>query len=690
VKARAQLDRIIGSLSWQKVLAGALMTSTAILCFRLGRHDPYLLALAWGLALMFSLVGWGEIVNVFLAPKRRADWALRAVWGLGVFLFLGGALSSVHLTSARVLVAQVAVGIAIFAWRTMSAPVPSFRRRALLLALANVGPSIVLFAAYAVSVLAYLGLAGTQSFEPSDDHGLYFTLVKKVLEQGSMVDPFDVRRISTFGGQIYLEAAFASVASMQYLNALDGGLFGIVLVGLIGGSFITRGLRPAHVVPMGAALVLVVFLLSVRVNTASLLSAACVHVGLYRTLHFSPTPGADRKARWPIEPSLLCVVALLTVTCFVLRTSNAIPVCAFVGILLIASYLSGARRPFSVESLRSFARMSVVFTAAFLAVLLPWSLMLRESCGTFFYPALGSGWVTPGFVFLKPVENVSEAAEALVANYFYDRPIACFPLFALAGLTLVGGRWRYDLLAMTLGTILGMTALILMGHQFAPPPLARYYFAYVTGTAIAVVLSVEPRAREGHDRIAWVRDALVLCAVVYHAGAARDVVKQQLGDYVKQIARAFPSAQEESAAWDARSEPYAAIQSHIEPGARVAVATEESFRFDFARNRIFSLDIPGGMGPPPGFPVFQGADALEAYLRQQRIRYLVYVDFTRANDLYNRAHWQGFLRFPNWYLAGEAPYLMDTETNIERLATRKAQVFKTDKMTLLDLDRPRE
>jgi hypothetical protein len=683
------MGRALAFWTRRRVLVFVLLSATYAAFVRLALRSELAQTIVWSAAMLLSFIGWGELVNLWLSPKRLADWALRAVWGLSLTLLAGGALTALHLTSRPVLIGQVLLGVAIFTARRVILPAPRVRKRERVLLFASLGPAFVLGVAYLYGALQFLAMAGQQIFQASDDYGLYFTLVQKVLQQGSMVDPFDVRRLSTFGGQIYLEAQFVAVAPMYFLNALDTGLFGIVLMGLIGGMFTSRGLRPAHVVPLGAALLLVVFLLTVRLNTASLMSAAAMHFGLYRTLHFSPARGADRRPRWPIEQPLLCVLALLTVTCFVLRTSNAIPVCLFMAILLVASYVTGERKPLSRGALRTFLRAGLLFTGVFLAALLPWSIALRESCGTFFYPALGKGTMTPGFVFLKSVADVREAGDILAQNLFYDRPFASFPLLAVAGLALMPGRWRFDLLAMTLGTLIGATILILMGAGFLPDQLARYYFAYVTGTAIAVVASVGQRAPKSGRVFSGVRDMLALGAVAYHVGVAREPIRAQFTEYVKAADRVYTTGANDPAGWHEKSRQYAELQSHMAPGARAVTAVEEAFRFDLARNRIDSLDIPGGMGPKPGFPVFQGPDALDSYLRAQGVRYIVYVDFDKANELYNKAHWEKHVHWTAVYLSGEAPYMLDTVANILELSKRKAHVYEGGGMTLLDLDAPR-
>jgi hypothetical protein len=293
--------------------------------------------------------------------------------------------------------------------------------------------------------------------------------------------------------------------------------------------------------------------------------------------------------------------------------------------------------------------------------------------------------LTPGFVFLLPVHATRDAAKALVDNMFHERPLMGFSMFAVAGLALVPGRWRFDLLAMTFGSLIGGITIILVGYVFTPGPLERYYFAYVTATAIAVVITVGQRRGNLRQPMAWARDALAIAAVVHHVGASTDEMRKHLSGLVDAAARVYKDGAFGAKEWNEHERQYAELQSHMAPGARAVVAVEEAFHFDFGRNRIDSLDLIGGMGERPGFPVFKGPEALESYLRGRGVRYIAYVEFDHANELYNRPHWKTFLNWNGSYLQGEAPYLIDGEDSIDALAKTKPHVAQVGSMTLLDL-----
>jgi hypothetical protein len=91
------------------------------------------------------------------------------------------------------------------------------------------------------------------------------------------------------------------------------------------------------------------------------------------------------------------------------------------------------------------------------------------------------------------------------------------------------------------------------------------------------------------------------------------------------------------------------------------------------------------MGPPPGWPAYQGPEALGAYLRENGVDYLVWVDFDLPSPFYNRAHWASFVSLAQSYLQGEAVLQLDAEGAIEKLSAARRVVYKGHGMTVVDL-----
>ncbi len=192
------------------------------------------------------------------------------------------------------------------------------------------------------------------------------------------------------------------------------------------------------------------------------------------------------------------------------------------------------------------------------------------------------------------------------------------------------------------------------------------------------------------------RQALVAGAVVATLAVGFDELPEMLrrtANGVKAaVGESLGKADEvdEHAAFDARSADYAELQSHVPPGATMATAVFEPFRFDFKRNQVLVLDFLGGMGPPPGWPYKGGSEALGEYLLESGVQYLAWVDFDLPNEFYNRAHWVSHLRKTGHYLQGEAAFELDAEDAIEQLTSRRRVVYRGHDMTVVALAAPHD
>jgi len=338
------------------------------------------------------------------------------------------------------------------------------------------------------------------------------------------------------------------------------------------------------------------------------------------------------------------------------------------------------RRPCSREAVASLLRVGLLFAGVFVLALLPWSVMLKQSSGTFFYP-LGHDNTSPGFSFFSKSTELAKDALGLVS---YGRPIATLVPFAIAGLAPLRGRGRNDLVALTLGACFAMFMLARQAAFFGQDDTCRWYFTFVVAQALVVAASV------GSD---WGRAALVVGALAAHLAIVRDDVLKFLEERIT-LKEAVRQDKAETAhaldAWGALTGDYIDVQSHIPAGATVAVAVSESFRFDFARNRIYLLDVLGAMGPKPGWPRHRGPEALASYLRSTGIEYVIYVDFNLPGEFYNRAHWQSHLALRNSYLTQFALIQLDAEDAIEGLPQVRRAVYEAHGMTVVDLTAPPE
>ena len=79
-------------------------------CALLRRVNTYWSAALWGLLLLASFVTWGGFVTRRLGDRRRFGWGFEACVGMGLSLWVFGALACVHLASTLPIILWSAAG----------------------------------------------------------------------------------------------------------------------------------------------------------------------------------------------------------------------------------------------------------------------------------------------------------------------------------------------------------------------------------------------------------------------------------------------------------------------------------------------------------------------------------------------------------------------------------------------------
>ncbi len=663
-------------------IAAAAALGIGVVLSAIALHvQPAIHATLWCGVLLASFIGWGSLVNLWLAPRRWMDWGLRAGWGMTFYLVTGGFLCGVHLAVKPVLVAQVGLGVvALAVTAVLRGPAvrswTGLRRRAALV-VDRFGVYALLVGAYGLAMLTFFAFLGHHYFQPSDDPPFYFMLAEKLAQTGSMFEPFAVRRVSLFGAQVYLHASFISVASIYYLHAVDAGLALIMSLGLVVGEVSRSRLKAWHAVPLGLAMLLLFSLEDVRVNTNSEVTGLAAVLTLYRTVRVPFGPGPDGP-KWPMEPRRIALLAAITLVAILLRISNAPAVLLFMGFVFSSDYLVAKREPWKPDSLRELLRATAIFAGTFVFALLPWAILQKQSSGTFFYP-FGHSNVTPGWTFLESPKDWSEEGSQLITHLFYGKPIVLFLPFAVAGLAPLEGRARNDLAALAVASLLGLAVFAHQAAALGPQNTSRYCFGFVAGTSLLAAVSV---GKSG------ARAAIVAMGVAMHLASTHEDARATLDGYVARAYAALHETGKERQDFDGLTADYVDVQSHVPAGATMATAVFEGFRFDFKRNPIYALDVLGGMGPKPGWPAHKGPSVLDAYLRDNGIQYLVWVDWNLPSEFYNRGHWTGHLAKTGSHLQGEAVLQLDAEDSIEKITAMHRVVYVANGMTVVDLGAP--
>lgn len=671
-------------MAWRLLLPIAVAVAFGVFY----RH-PYVRSAVWVCLLLVSYDGWGrgalEAARRAGLPDLDVDLGVRLSWGMAVTLFLGGIACMLHFANRSFLFAEVAVGWALEATVLLHARGRAPSLRAVRASLARPLPLFIGVVAVLFFANELVGGVANPWTNRSDDEPLYFFIPQKLLDTGSMLEPYNVRRMTSYGGQFFLHGQFLLFGSHYQLNAVDQGLGTFLVLAHVFGETARPSLRRPRVLALVLGFLLVVTIDTVRYNVGSLMTVLAALLGTHRTWMIA-------RRDDDIRPAGYVLTALCCASACVLRTSAAPPVAAFLGLTAIQHALP---RPLRLqrEALKHVAvrvaRTVGALGAATAASLLAWLALYRQSSGTWIYP-LSRGNMTPGFAILKVESGVWFNLKHVLSDLAYPKPIATSILLLAAGalpLTLGRAAPRERATAGSDAPILVTVAFFAMiftsvlGGAFDEAPNARYYFGFLMWAVLMVVLgAVRPGALGA-------RGIVAIVAVLIHVAATREPLKKRFDAHLtlaeNNIDPPFTAIQDSEAA----TRLYREAQAEIPKGARAVMTVEEPFRFDMKRNPLFSLDLAGGLGPAPGFPCFQGPEALAAYLLANGIDYIITIPYvpTRYLDLYDLEAWRKHRTATRSFLVYEAPYMVDAMESIEALRKTRRTVVKGGGLAIIDL-----
>jgi hypothetical protein len=632
-----------------------------------------------------SMLGWGSLVHAALpqSGRKAPDAGLRGVWGMAAMLALGGPAAALHIASRPFLLFQTACGLVLLAWHHVRTRerLPSLRLwRAMA---AQISPYLVVSLALVLAGVEYLGQLGSNWTNASDDQPLYYFLPQKLIETGSILDPFDVRRMTTYGGQIYLHALFLSGPGRHFqLNVVDAGIGTLLVLALVIGAIARRGLRRAGPGALAVVLLIVLTIEQVRFNIGSLMTGLAALLGVVRTLHWIDEEPASPPGKLQLKD--IALLAVLTGTACTLRTSNALPIGLFMSSALVVR--TSRRRLPAPRFFRESAEALLAYAAFGALFLLPWFILFDQSCGTLIYP-LSHGNMTPDFAILKVEPGIDYNAKHIIRDLLNEKPFATSILFYAACFAPPPASWRgrdYSA-SLAIVTLLGMAVISYMGGAFDETANSRYYFAFLM--CLVIVCAITAMPLDGGMRLTSysIRSFMVVGALAAHMVVSREELKKRCMVNVESIDRATTNVVDEVRADTYLTQDYQDVQGHVPEGAPIVVAVHDPFRFNMKRNPVYSLDLIGGMGPPPGFPAFQGPEALASYLLANGIRYIIHSDFEKPHDLYDLSRWRRHMTLEHSFLNYEAPFMVDGMANIERLDVMHGVTYRNFDMRVIDL-----
>jgi len=621
-------------------------------------------AALWGLVLLMSFAGWGSLVAQLAYPRRRPDLGLRIAWGMAAVIAVGGVACLVGLATRAGLLVLVVTGLA-YEFRAMR----DRRRREDAAPGAAGRPSWAVFAVLAgcalLAGLQYCGAASGGNLM-TDDYTAYLIFPQKILVEGTLIEPFSLRRLAAYGAQSLLHAlTLIGASSPEQISLLDMGICLLAVLALVIGRL------PRTVGLWVLPVLFVLTLPDVRANSTSFTSGVVFFVALFRTAS---------AAELAASPYRGIVLGLLAAAAAALRQPYIVPAVAFLGLLAVPDLIGALRAP-RAQRFRQLVGCAAA-PAAMCVFLLPWALLSYRSSGTLLYP-LFSGYYHDEYGALTAATSLAERWDFLWLNIRHHHPVRALPLFLLAAVLLPWRRTSGALPALAVAAVLGFVAIVWSFPLSDSISMSRYYSGFTVAATLAVTMQAGA-LRWGEWRRSLLQSAapavLVMAALVLQVPAVLETSYWQHVALVQRLRTAFTAPRPLDA-----ERHYRNLQARVPEGAPLLVMLDRPYWLDFARNPIDVIDLPGQVSPPPGM-AFDDDEALVDYLAAQGYRYVAFVRSTASESQYGREGWLRMLGPPPSALWGKAaPFVLTLFDRLESLTASRILLYDDNDVVVLDL-----
>jgi hypothetical protein len=581
----------------------------------------YLNVFLWGLLVFASYIGYGELIKRLLKNPKLNDvgWGIKASLGLSLTAVFGGALMVFRFADVVGLTFITLIGCFMQAYFCLEKKLnfeilklPREQKKSPLIIFNQENFFIILLFLFAAFSYA-TSVAWPFQYDPNDDWVAYLTFPEKILQTGTLIEPFSQRRIMGLCGQSLLQAQIMIVGEPENGQLLDKGFGMLLLFGLM--------LEATRAVPMRwqwlrFLVILVSLAASVpRINTASgLLGVALMMALLVITNRLLDFKLWSFRVVFPLGLLLACISSLR-------------PTFAMVGGLIFAVFFIW-RAISASKSDKVFSIIALVKIGAItFLLLLPYMISSWESSRTLMFPFM-NGNASPEYIFYNTKKGI--LSDLNVAFQIIAMPEMAVMALGLLLAGMLPGETRR--LAISAASVALFMALLSAAKTSGTTPIDMYRYTYPIFAFAFFWIIARCVAKPDKENLfsgpvlAGIATALFMVA---HLPAASNEIQTRIASIPQQI-QGFKFSV-------AQLEPeYRQLQNLVPVNERIFAIVDAPYLLDYKRNKIENMDHTGYASPFPGIPSGKGADELKRYLTSLGFRYILAVDFDYGVHLYSR------------------------------------------------------
>ncbi len=509
--------------------------------------------------LIFGMHGWGALLESRLL-RHRSYFGLQITLGFSLLTFLVFVFTSI-----------LPFPLTYFYWvYLITGLLLSFCARPLKLVHGGcengIAKALVVIAILLAGLLC-LSSIGIHEFNVNDDGIAYFPYAKKLLQTGSLIEPFSLRRLASYGGQTIAHSLCLIFFSPKQLSVWDHGLVPLLFLLVLLG-FPVEGKKTKYIWPALA------FLMSVydysRINTAPQSAGVWMIASILLFLKLE-------KNECPNNNKAMFLLFLLLVSFASLRAHFVMWSGLFLGVYYWIHRKELNRKATSVQMLMlavlSAPLVAALFESSHSPLFPPFHGNYDQTFGTFWFQSVKSSLGSRAISFLSEggVQSLLSLGVLFLFLLWNDlgfravfiASIATFIAFAF----LSGQILFVDVIRYCEGLIL---APLMLG-------LGKILDDFFTQRINS------PRPGRLHGK--WLPISAI-CIMTFFVIAGLPVFKEiRERDFL----HGFPS--------NSGEEELKLLMALIPRGSNVVAAIEDPVFLDFTQHSIFLLDIPGNVSP---------------------------------------------------------------------------------------------
>lgn len=628
----------------------------------------FLYACGWGFLILLSFTGWGRL-TARLLRLGRIPASMACALGLATLTILGGVLNLADAITAGTAIASVAVGVLLFGvFRLQQGSDGAWRG---LWRAASPGTRTLLVLAFVVVLLRAAGTVRLAHFDYYDDGQAYLAFPLAMLAHHHFfTGPFSDRHIiSSVGGGYWLQALILSATSLSNIAMADRALgYALVFFAVLDFALWFK-VRPVYIAWIA---LLACIVPQVTVN----LTYVILPIALLLALLWLVERGAESELPLAVRFSL--AAGLVAGSTIALKSTFLPSVgcfCLFPFLILHPRRLRGIALP-------------LLAGVAALAVLAPWMLAMKPETGTYLYPIFGHGFDYTAHPLFHSF-RVPWTTRTIVKLFL--QAIALGSL-AIACLVLARGRRILFAAGVLIAAAIGITAFnVATGGDW----VWRYGFPQFLAAVIVFAIVAAATSGDGPSTLrrrtllSLGMAAMVFCFFYYDISGKDPRPFREVRIETPLFWRGLDAGLSgRHLASRSNLAQYQAISAALPSHSVVLENVAYPFLLRQKAQTFYLSDWPGAAGPPPGWPFPSHSEGVAQYLRDNRVRYVLYDyrfgQWVDTNSCAVMVHPQAYSTelFILFWIT------LLTHNQFDHLRARYRSVYDDGTITAVDLEQP--